>query len=315
MLTDRRTFISSIVGAGSLLIAGKPGFLIARKPGLAFKFILASCMYGYMDLADILPEVTKTGALAIDIWPKVHGNQREQWEGMGEERFRQMLDGHNVKLGCITQFKLGPFNLQDELRLAAKFGCDTIVTGGEGPKGLEGAELKQAVKAFVEKMKPQIAVAEETGVKIAIENHGNNLIESPDALKWLLEFSPSEYLGIALAPYHLPQDEKFLAGLIRTLDKRLLMFYAWQYGMGCMEKLPKEQELLQLPGRGSLDFTPLLAALADIGYQGWMEIFMHPVPRGVPILDTASKVTAEINLARKYLTACAGHLLDKKNNG
>ena len=74
--------------------------------------------------------------------------------------------------------------------------------------------------------------------------------------------------------------------------------------MGCSKKLPKEQELLQLPGRGPVDFTPVLKALQDINYQGFTEIFMHPVPRGIPILKTAEAVTEEINRARKYLEEC-----------
>jgi sugar phosphate isomerase/epimerase len=82
----------------------------------------------------------------------------------------------------------------------------------------------------------------------------------------------------------------------------MAVFYAWQHGMGCMTKLPKEQELLQMPGRGELDFGPLLQALADVDYRGWTEIFMHPVPRGIPILDTTAAVTEEINRARTYLT-------------
>jgi hypothetical protein len=45
----------------------------------------------------------------------------------------------------------------------------------------------------------------------------------------------------------------------------------------------------------------LLAALKRIEYRGWTEIFMHPVPRGVPILSTAKAVTEEINRARAYL--------------
>ena len=32
---------------------------------------------------------------------------------------------------------------------------------------------------------------------------------------------------------------------------------------------------------------------------------MHPVPRGIPILDTASDVTDEINRARHYLDQLA----------
>lgn len=275
------------------------------KPEFQLNYMLASCMYGYLPLAEIVPEVTKIGATAIDIWPKVHGDQREQLEAMGEEKFRQLLDEHEVKLGCITQYKLGPFGLQDEMRLAQRFGCRVMVTGGSGPKGLEGTELKSAVREFVEKLKPHLEVAEETGVTIAIENHGNNLIQSPDSLKWLLEFRPNAHLGIALAPYHLPQEEKILAQLIRDLgNDGLSIFYAWQHGMGCMTKLPKEQELLQMPGRGELDFTPILAALKQIRFSGWTEIFMHPVPRGIPIHETAAEVTAEINRSRNYLTHC-----------
>ena len=56
-----------------------------------------------------------------------------------------------------------------------------------------------------------------------------------------------------------------------------------------------------------LDFTPLLAALKKIGYSRWTEIFMHPVPRGIPILETTAAVTAEINKSRKYLEAILNH--------
>lgn len=265
------------------------------------KYILGSCMYGYQYVGEILPEVRKIGATALDVWPKVHGNQREQLTDLGEDKFSAMLKQHEITLGCITQYKLGPFGLQDEMRLAQRFGCQTIVTGGRGSAGFKGDDLKAGVQGFIDKMKPHLEVAEEAGVTIAIENHGNNLIESPDSLKWLAELRPSKHLAIAFAPYHLPQDADLLGRLIETLGDSIAVFYAWQHGMGCHEKLPKEQELLQMPGRGDLDFGPLLAALKRMKYSGWTEIFMHPVPRGIPILETASAVTAEINRSRDYL--------------
>ena len=298
---SRRAFSHGLCGAAAGLALPRTTHA-NDEDRFELRYLLGSCMYGYAELAEILPEVAKTGATAIDIWPKVHGNQREQLDALGEERFAELLNRHKVSLGCITQYKLGPFGLQDEMRLAQRLGCRTIVTGGKGPKDLSGQELKSAVAKFVAQMKPHLEVARETGVTIAIENHGNNLIQSPDSLKWLLELADGQPLGVALAPYHLPQDEKMLAQLIRDLGDGIKVFYAWQHGMGCMKKLPKQQELLQLPGRGELDFAPLLAALAEIDYRGWTEIFMHPVPRGIPILETTNAVTAEINRARQYLT-------------
>lgn len=273
-----------------------------------FKFMLPSCMYGYLYLGEILPEVRKTGASAIDLWPKVHGNQREQVDALGTEKFLQMAAEHNVSIGCLTQYPLGPFGLQSEMKLAQQLSCTTMVTGGAGPKGLSGQDLKAAVRSFCEKLKPHLAVAEACGITIAIENHANNLIDSPDSLKWLAEFAPTPHLGIALAPYHLPQDTKMLASLIRELDRSIRVFYAWQHGMGCMKRLPKDQELLQMPGRGPLDFEPLVTALRDIRFDGWTEIFMHPVPRGIPILETPSAVTDEINRARGYLEGISDSL-------
>lgn len=303
---NRRSFQRACVAAATGTLAASNAFATAAvQQKFQFNYMLSSCMYGYQYLGEILPEVPKVGASAIDIWPKVHGNQREQLDDLGEEKFAEMLAKHQVTLGCITQYKLGPFGLQQEMRLANRLGCKTIVTGGAGPKDAKGAELKKAVGDFIEKMKPHLDVAAETGVTIAIENHGNNLINTPDSLKWLIELRPTKNLAVALAPYHLEQDPEKLGELIETLGDGIEMFYAWQHGKGCMQKLPKKQELLQMPGRGDMDFGPIVAALKKIQYSRWTEIFMHPVPRGVPILETAALVTEEINRARAYMDKLA----------
>jgi sugar phosphate isomerase/epimerase len=309
-ITRRNLLKATALGCGGYVAANSSPAADpeeTKKPsanGFELNYMLASCMYGYMYVGEILPEVAKCGCCHLDIWPKKHGNQREQLTGLGEERFAEMLGKHNVKLGCITQYALGPFGLTKEFEVANRFGCRLIVTGGEGPRGLSGAELKTAVGGFVEQMKPHLEIAETNDVTIAIENHANNLFESADSLRYLRDLSPSKYLKVGLAPYHLTQDSEELATLIRDLGDSIAMFYAWQHGKGCMTRLPKEDELLQLPGHGSLDFSPLMTALRDIQYQGWTEIFMHPVPRGIPILETADEVTNEINRSRDYLTEC-----------
>ena len=298
-IMDRRRFCRN-VALGTAALSGGPLFGAKRK-AFRLSYIVGSCMYGELPLAEILPEVRKAGAEHIDIWPRKHGNQREQMEEMGHDAFAALLSKHGVKLGMLTRYDLGPFGLQKEMAVAKKLGGSILICGGSGPRKLTGDALKKAVREFAEKMKPHIAAAEKHGVTIGVENHGNNLIESPDSMKWLAEFAPSKQIGIALAPYHLQQDAAAIAKLIGDLGERLVHFYAWEYGMGCMKKLPKEQELMQLPGRGKLEFAPILAALRKINYAGWTSIFMHPVPRGIPILPTAGEVTAEINRARTYI--------------
>lgn len=299
MKYSRRELIQLATGAAAC--CGSRAFLhAAAESDFRFRYLLASCLYGTTDLESILPEVAKTGASSLDIWPAKHGNQREQLEEMGEQQFAGLLRRHAVTLGCITQYKLGPFALQDEMRLAQRLACQTIVTAAVGPVGLSGSELKLAVADFIEQMKPHCEVAEETGVTIAIENHGKNLICEPDSLRYLAELSPPS-LGIAFAPYHLPQDEKLLTALLRDIVHKVEVFYAWQHGTGSMSAQPKEQELLQMPGRGQLDFSSMVSELATANYQGWTEIFMHPFPRGIPILETTEAVTTEVNRARSYL--------------
>lgn len=271
-----------------------------RKP-FRLRYVLASSLYGRMTLETILPEVRKTGAEHVDIWPERHANQREQIEAMSHDAFAALLRRHGVKLGILTHYDLGPFRLREEMRVAGKLGGAMIVCGAAGPKGLKGDALKAAVRQFAEKLRPHVDAAEEAGVTLAIENHANSLIESPESLRRFAEAARSKRLGVALAPYHLEQDPAMIARLIADLGEKLVHFYAWQHGMGCHKKLPKAQELLQLPGRGTLDFTPILNALRKIRYTGWTEVFMHPVPRGVAILPTAAEVTAEVVRARRYV--------------
>ena len=299
---NRREFCMRLIAA---VVAGQAKLAVSHDAKtFQLRYIVGSSMYGRMSLSNILPEVCKAGAQHIDIWPEHHANHREQIETMGHEQFADMLKQYQVELGILTHYDLGPFGLQDEMRVAKKLGGSMVISGSRGHGNLKGQDLKAAVRKFIEKMKPHIAAAEQMGITIGIENHANSLIDSPDAIRWLAEFTPCRYLGIALAPYHLPQDPALIAQCITDIGNRLVHFYAWQYGQGCHTKLPKQQELMQLPGRGEMDFMLIVAALKKINYSGWTEVFMHPVPRGISILPTAAEVTLEINGVRNYLELC-----------
>ena len=300
---DRRNFIQQAALASTGLTVS-PFNAWSEDRSFSFNYAVPSAMYGDMPVRAILPEISKTGAKYIDLWPKPHGTHREQVKAMGDDAFIRLLEEHEVKLGISTCYKLGPFNLAGEMNWASKVAEQgvTIVCGAAGKKNLKGEALKKELHAFVEKMKPQISVAEKTGCTIAIENHSNSLVMSPDSLRYFAEATADiPQLGLSFAPHHLPQDGAMQGQLIREIGPCIKHFYAQQYGNGSKHKQPWETEMLQMPGRGKLDFKPIVKALISIHFTGFTEIFMHPFPRGVPIRNTIEEITAEINWSRDYL--------------
>lgn len=303
MMIPRRRFLQTLAAATATV----PG-LARAAPGAPFRlrYVLASALYGEMPLDVILPEVAKTGCEAIDLWCRVHGNQREQIAAMGDEAGAALLARHRVKLGVSTRYPLGPTGLQEEMAWLKKFGGGIIVTGSKGPREPAGAAARQAVRAFLELMKPHVAAAEEHGVTIALENHDKQLLYHPDALRYFAEFNRSPHLGLAFAPHHLHAWADQVPALIRDLGAGQIPFmYFQEHSDGIRQKAPKEIELRQLPGfGGGLDYRPIVRALHDIRYGGYVEIFMHPTPRGIPILPTVGEITGAINRARAYVERC-----------
>jgi sugar phosphate isomerase/epimerase len=308
----RRRFLGTVAAAAAATGHGHIGRVAGAAEAAVDRWqprwILASALYGNVPLAEILPEVAKTGAGMIDLWPKPHGTQREEVDALGADRVREMLATHNVKLGGMACYMVGPFNLAGEFAVAKRLGAESpvLMTMAPGDGSATGDVLTAAIKTFLAKLEPSLAAAEAAGGVIAIENHSHSLLQTPEGIRRFAEIAKHERVGIALAPHHLPQDAELIASLAHDLGPKLKFVYAQQHGKGAKEKLPKEEELLQMPGRGPFDFGPLMRALADMRFGGPIEIFMHPVPRGVPILDSVQAITTEVNRARDCLERTIG---------
>ncbi|MEM9479923.1 MAG: TIM barrel protein [Verrucomicrobiota bacterium] len=304
-ITRRRAL--GLIGGASGGLATFPAFATENDP-FRLRYVLSSAMYGEMPLDVILPEIKKTGSESLDIWCKKHANQREQVDEMGDKAFAGLLKKHDAKLSVSTRYPFGPFGLQDEMRWLQKFDGKIVVTGSgrHGPMEPKGTEARKQVQTFLEKMKPHLAVAEECGVTIAIENHDRQMLYHPDSLRYFAELNTSPNLGIAFALHHLHQWVDQIPELLRDVgDEHIPFVYFQENSPGIREKAPKEIEMQQMPGfGGGLDYKPITAALRDINYSGLVEIFMHPVPRGIPILPTVPEITGAINKSRAYVEKC-----------
>lgn len=303
---SRRTFLK--VSAAGLMTTGV-GAACARTTAAAessgagktftLNTLLASSLYGHVHIREIVPEVRKAGLDALDVWCPRWVKHRTEIDEMGHEAFLALLKQHKTRLGAISPYNLGPFRLNDELRVIAKLGGTLSICGSTK----RADDVKQGVKDFIEKLKPHTDVAEEVGVTIGIENHGGALLSSPDSLRRFAEFAKSPRLGIVLAPYHLPQDPEVLAGLIRDVGPKLAHIYAWQRP-GKPKKGEKRDPLPALPGHGGMDFTPIVAALKATGFKGWTEIFTHAHKFSGAMCATTDAVTQQVIGSRKYLEAC-----------
>lgn len=297
---NRRHAIQTIAATGAACLTKAQA-----APVFDLKYVLASALYGDMKLETVLPEVARAGAVGLDIWGKQHATHREQVDAMGVDAFAALLKKHDTKLTVSTRYPLGCFGLQPEMPILRKLGGKILVCGSSGPKNPSGAEAKKAITTFLEKMKPHADAAAEHGLVIAVENHGNQALHHPDSIKYFAELNKHPALGVSFAPHHLYEHVEKIPELIRDLGSKNIPFiYFQEHGIGSQKTVAKEIELEQLPGRGTLDYVPIVQALRDIKFTGVAEIFMHPTPRGVPVLDTATAITDTINKSRQYIEKC-----------
>jgi len=300
----RRTFVKTLgasVAAGAMLpLAPKAAHAAGQGRGaepFRLHYLLASSLYGKVHIRRIVPEVTKAGCDALDVWCPGWVPHRTQVDEMGPEALAALLKRHKTRLGAISPYNKGPFRLKEELRVIATLGGTLAICGSTRP----AKDLKAGMKQFVERLKPQVEVAEEVGVDIGIENHGGALLCSPDSFRHFCEFADSPRLKISFAPFHLPQKSETIAGLIREIGPKLAHIYMWQRPANRKET---GAALPALPGPGGLDFVPIVAALKDVRFAGWTEIFTHAHKHNGAMCETTEAVSAKVAETRRYLEAC-----------
>lgn len=161
--------------------------------------------------------------------------------------------------------KIGLEGLVLSLRDANAYGatCVLLVPGA----ARDGVSYQQCFERSIGEIKKAIPVAKETGVRIAIENVGNNFIMSPAQAVEYLDAINSEWVGwyfdIGNAGRVGPAER-----WIQALGKRILRIHIKDYSAKPADSAAKGNTRPKLL-EGDTNWPAVMKALDSAGYTGW----------------------------------------------
>lgn len=203
-------------------------------------------------------------------------------------------------------------HLKKVIRASAKLGVGMVTTfiGRDQTKTVE--ENLELVK---EVWPPIIRLAEEQGVRIAIENcpmlfgpdqwpGGQNLMTTPEIWQKVFEILPNDNLGINYDPSHFVwQMIDYIKPLYEFRDKifhvhyKDIKLYPEKLERVGTMAYPLDYMSPKLPGLGDVDWGKYVSALTDIGYDGYTCIEVEDRA----FEGTEEKVLDSLRLSKRYM--------------
>jgi sugar phosphate isomerase/epimerase len=177
-------------------------------------------------------------------------------------------------------------------RLCADLGGKVLVLGSPQQRNLlPGVSLPQAMEYAAEVLSAALPALEENDVVLAVEPlgplEGNFLVTTDEAIN-LVQRLGSPHVRLHLDCKAMATESTPIPEMIRRHHALLAHFHA-------------NDANRQGPGFGDLDFVPILAALGQIDYRGWVSVEVFDYTPGVERLARESI---------EYLQACLGSELE-----
>ena len=189
----------------------------------------------------------------------------------------------NTMDGDLAKRQAAIDHLKKVINMSALLGVNMVTTfiGRDQTKTVE-----ENLEIFKEVWPPIIKLAEEKGVKVAIENcpmlfgrdqwpGGQNLFTTPKLWRKMFELLPSDNFGINYDPSHfIWQQIDYVKPIYEFKDKIFHVHYKdikvyedKLNDVGIMA-YPLEYMSPKLPGYGDVDWGKYVSALTDVGYEG-----------------------------------------------
>ena len=164
-------------------------------------------------------------------------------------------------------------------RLCADFGGKVLVLGSPQQRNLlPGVGRDEAMRHAADVLQAAVPALEENGVVLAVEplgpEEGDFLVTTPEAVE-LIEMIGSPQVRLHLDCKAMSTEPEPIADVIRSHGAMLAHFHAND---------PNRQG----PGFGQVDFAPILQALGQIDYRGWVSVEVFDYTPGIERLARES---------------------------
>ena len=216
------------------------------------------------------------------------------------------MDGNLEKRAAAVE------HLKKVICASAKLGVNMVTTfiGRDQTKSVE-----ENLEILKEVWPPIIALAEEKGVRIGIENcpmlfgrdqwpGGQNLMTTPVIWRKVFELLPSDNLGINYDPSHFVwQMIDYIKPLYEFKDKifhvhyKDIKLYPDKLRECGVMAYPLDFMSPKLPGLGDVDWGKYVSALTDIGYDGYTCIEVEDRA----FEGSKEKVLDSLRLSKRYM--------------
>jgi sugar phosphate isomerase/epimerase len=181
--------------------------------------------------------------------------------------------------------------LADLARLCRDLGGRVLVLGSPKQRNLlPGVSMDQAMEYAADVLRRAMPAVEQCGVVLAIEPLGpeeGDFLLTAEAGVQLLHMVDSPHCRLHLDVKAMSSEPQPIADIIRQNAPYLEHFHA-------------NDANRRGPGMGDIDFLPILAALKDIDYQGWVSVEVFDYTPGVETLASES-----IAYLQRCLDRCA----------
>ena len=265
-------------------------------------------------------------------WPHEKASRRyagvthidiESLDGNRIQSIRDLCSRHGVEISALAYYpntltddlekrEQAVTHLQKMIQAAPRLGVGTVTTFiGR----IQTKTVEENLAVFQEVWTPLIRMAEECGVKIAIENcpmlfgpdqwpGGQNLMTTPAIWRRAFELIPSSCFGLNYDPSHfIWQGIDYIRPLYEFRDKifhvhykDIKVYHDKLADVGTMA-YPLEYMSPKLPGLGDVDGGKYVSALTDIGYDGYTCIEIEDKA----FEGTDQKILDSLRLSYRYM--------------